>query len=144
MKHVLLIVAVVATCGCASHRLQVSEGNAVSRDEILDAVRNVHVGMSADGMLWHLVPVASTSPCFRSLTGRTVRYYFGLGKNSQIWVEVDNPDDLAALGPGQPNGKVSAIGTIEAKEKWTFKSEDSNELKWESMTAALSQQSAAH
>lgn len=122
-------VFLITLCGCAGHSLTVSDGNIASRGEILDAVQEVRIGMSVEVMLSHLVPVSNTAPCFRSLPKGEVQYYFGLGDNSQMWVQVANPDNLPPLGPGIPNGAVTAIGKIEPRERWTFKWEDSNELK---------------
>ncbi len=129
MKRLIVVVCLLASAGCASHTLQVANEDSVPRAEVLDAVQEVNVGMSAEAMLSHLVPVANTLPCFKSMPYGIVRYYFELGDNSQMWVEIENPDNLLPLGPMTPNGTVKTVGRIGPKEKWTFKWEDSNELK---------------
>ena len=128
MKHYPAIALMIVVCGCTSHRLTVSSGSIVSRKEIADAVNQARVGMSAKAMLSKLVPVSNTSPVFRSLPDNTVQYVFGIGDNSQIWVNVANPDNLPPLGPSTPNGRVTAIGKVEPKQIWTYVWEDSNQL----------------
>ena len=125
----LIFVIGVATAGCKQfHLVVVPSPYSPSRQEIENAVSRVSVGMSARSMLEALVPVASTSPVFKNQNDIKIRYFLGLGKNGQIWIDVENRERKLPIGLGQPNGVVTAIGRIEEKEEWVSKYEDSNEL----------------
>ena len=84
--------------------------------------------MSARSMCDALIPVGKTGIAFRVLNENTTRWFFGLGKNGQMWVDIENPERELPFGLGLPAGVVTAIGQIEEKKEWVFKYEDSNEL----------------
>ena len=113
--------------GCQSTRPLIAN-DAVVGKEAIAAIANVRVGMQAEEMLAHLIPAATTSPVFKTIGDGSVRYFFGFGPDYQVWVDVVNKRDALPLGPGLPNGVVSALGSLEPRVKWRYKWEDSNEL----------------
>ena len=129
MKRLLNTALLLASCGCADHTLAVANGDNVSQEDILNAVLQVRIGMSAEVMLNHLIPVASTGPFWKQVDEDTVVYYIGLGMNSHIRIKIQSTGDVPPAGIGQPGGKVLAIGPIERMQRWALKWEDSNEIK---------------
>ena len=126
MNRFILLSIAVFICGCASVEPPINNNG--KSDGFL-SVQMVNKGMSVKDMLSRLVPVAETSPCFKSLDNGLIKYYFGFPDGTQVWIEVENPNDLLSLGPSTPNGIVSDIGNIEPRQVWEYKWEDSNQLK---------------
>ena len=122
-----IIIICILTIGCTQHTLVVSCLSKVSDHEIHEAVSRLKPGMKVKEMLSIMQPVSNASPVFKPMN-LGVRYFFPVGKNSQIWVQTENRDHLPSLGPNKPNGTIMDIGKIEKRGKWKLISDKTRKI----------------
>ena len=118
---------IVLITGCTEHTLVISRLNSVTEHDIREAVIKLKPGMKAKEMLGIIQSVSNGPHVFKPMD-LGVRYFFPLGKNSQIWIQVENRDHLPSLGPNTPNGVIMDIGRIEKRGKWKLISDKGRKI----------------
>jgi hypothetical protein len=111
------VILCIFISSCGSHTLVVSRLSPFTEQDIHAAVQELKPGMNAKQMLSIMQPVSNGPHVFKPMN-LGVRYFFPLGKNSQIWIQIENRNHLPPLGPDTPNGVIMDIGRIEKRAKW--------------------------
>ena len=88
----------------------------VGGESIYDAVSNIQIGLSESELMEALKPKCVSSGTVYSGGTGARKIYFQIKPDQQIWFEVAGPSD---------GNKITEIGPIEPKTKWTRHDGDS-------------------